>query len=66
LRLASGAGKERIIRVYGFGVGGGGDEDDEGALPDWLPGAMGVLIIAIIGVVILYYPLRKKFREAGR
>ncbi len=64
-RLASGAGKEKTLRVYGFGegsTGGGG----EGGLPDWLGGACLIILIAAAGTFLLYYPLRKKLREAGR
>jgi WD40 repeat protein len=65
-KLVAGAGKERTVRVYGFGAGGGDEGGGEGLFPSWLPSAAGVIFIAVIGTIALYYPLRKKLREAGR
>ena len=66
MKLVAGAGKERTLRVYGFGQGQQGEEDDEGDLPPWLLSAVLVLVVGAAGFVVLYYPLLRKFREAGR
>jgi hypothetical protein len=52
--------------MYGFGAGGGEKKAGQRPIPDWLPGAVGVISMAVVGTLILYFPLRKKFREAGR
>lgn len=65
-RLASGAGKEHTLRVYSFGVGQSLDDGGAEGIPRWAGGATVILVLAVAGTFLLYWPLIKKFREAGR
>lgn len=62
-RLAAGAGKEHTLRVYAFGVQGVDKEDE---LPQWIPGLMVFLTIAVIGVILILLPILGKLKESGR
>ncbi len=61
-KLAAGAGKERILRVYSFGQASALGEDVE-LLPRWAPGVFVIAIIGVGGVIIIYYPMINKIRE---
>jgi WD40 repeat protein len=61
-KLAAGAGKERTLRVYSFGKASPSGEDDE-LVPPWLPGTLLLVVIAVAGITVIYYPILEKIRE---
>ncbi len=61
-KLAAGAGKERYLRVYSFGSATPSVEEDE-LLPPWAPGVIVIAIIAVAGIILIYYPLINQIRE---
>jgi WD40 repeat protein len=62
-RLAAGAGKEHTLRVYAFGVK---EAESEEELPSWTGGLLIFIAIAVLGIIIIMFPIVRKLRESGR
>jgi WD40 repeat protein len=62
-KIAAGAGKEHTLRVYSVGIDtNGGDGGEDGRKAFW---AVAFVIVAIVGVVIFYYPLFRRWKGGG-
>jgi WD40 repeat protein len=62
-KLAAGAGLKHTLRVYSFGVGTKEDKDD---IPQWLPGTILFMVIAVVMIFLIMFPTLRKLKESGR
>jgi WD40 repeat protein len=62
-KLAAGAGLKHTLRVYSFGVEAKEKKED---IPQWLPGFILFMVIAVVIIFLIMFPTLRKLKESGR
>lgn len=58
-RIATGSGNDHCVRVYGIVP----QSQQPLTAPNWLPGVLLLTAIGVVGAVVIFYPLRRRFKE---
>ena len=58
-RIATSSGNDHCVRVYGIVP----QSQQPLTAPNWLPGVLLLTAVAAVGAIVIFYPLRRRFRE---